>query len=356
MARGALRAAAVAALAALAVGCGGRAGGAGPRGSPAARFYQLGGGVLVSVASPSARSFLPWTVQERVADLAIRDDVLWLAVNGRGLASLLPGDPRGMTAYFDPMLFAHRTLTTVLPSDGQLLVHLYYNAMLNTVEPEALSPRGVSLLLLDPRSREPGYSIVVPPIQAADPGWEAVGFAPVSPREFLVEWKRSGEETRFTWTWFQLAGRVQSEVTRDDFRRAMGYLPARSEAVPASVARAIAAATAAMGEPDVGASYLFPIRSQGVPLKVTRRLGGGDSMVTVPVFIDGESAAVLLPDCRLALVAPGAAVREVALPPLPDGFRYTDLARLGEWVVIPWEQVRFTDVGAAGILELRLAP
>jgi len=35
---------------------------------------------------------------------------------------------------------------------------------------------------------------------------------------------------------------------------------------------------------------------------------------------------------------------------VPAGVRYTDLARVGSFLVVPWEEQSFTQVGAAGIL------
>ena len=55
---------------------------------PNARFFQLADGIFDRVTGPSGftrRSPRPWTVQERIADLAFVGDTLWLAVNGHGL-------------------------------------------------------------------------------------------------------------------------------------------------------------------------------------------------------------------------------------------------------------------------------
>ena len=57
----------------------------------------------------------------------------------------------------------------------------------------------------------------------------------------------------------------------------------------------------------------------------------------------------------LGLIVADGAQTAIRLPALPVGFRYTDLAATGEHLVAPWEEVRFTDVGAAGVLFYRLS-
>ncbi len=52
---------------------------------------------------------------------------------------------------------------------------------------------------------------------------------------------------------------------------------------------------------------------------------------------------------------PGATPTEAGLPRLPEGFRYTDVVKWGPSLVLPWEEVAFTDVGRAGILVYPLA-
>ena len=64
---------------------------------------------------------------------------------------------------------------------------------------------------------------------------------------------------------------------------------------------------------------------------------------------DGKLLA-LLPDGRVMSAESGGAPRLIGLPLLPQGFRYTDLVKWGSSLVVPWEEVSFTDVGRAGLL------
>jgi hypothetical protein len=72
------------------------------------------------------------------------------------------------------------------------------------------------------------------------------------------------------------------------------------------------------------------------------------------VFLEPEAGRALLPGGRVVSLGADGRRTTLDLPALPGRFRYTDLVRSGEHLVVPWEEVRFTDVGAAGVLFYRL--
>ena len=61
--------------------------------------------------------------------MAFLGDSLYCAVNGAGLAAIEPGSSGTLafTYHYDASIFAHRTITTLIPRHGDLMVHLYYN-------------------------------------------------------------------------------------------------------------------------------------------------------------------------------------------------------------------------------------
>ena len=325
---------------------------------PNARFFQLADGIFDRVAGPSGftrRSAQPWTVQERIADLAFVDGTLWLAVNGHGLASVVAGDPPSFAARYDDWLFPHRTVTTLVAGDQSITCHLYYNATLNTAARESLKAEGVSFLRFETGIDD--YVVLLPPFQRRNPEWEAVGAAPLAKGEFLVEWKLATDETSFAWTRFVPATLAEGPSTREAYQQALAYAPADGAAVSGGVRLlfdAVLAELVALGvQPGDAVSVIFVVRERGAALKRTFRAGAGDAFVTVPVFLEPEAGRALLPDGRVVSLGAGGSKQILGLPALPPGFRYTDLVRAGDHLVVPWEEVRFPDVGAAGVLFYR---
>jgi hypothetical protein len=337
----------------------GRAGGR-PAVDANARFFQLADGIFDRVTGPSGfarRSPRPWTVQERIADLAFVGDTLWLAVNGHGLVSVAPGDPPSFAARYDDWLFPQRTITTLVAGRASLTCHLYYNATLNTAARESLKAEGISFLAFETGIDD--YVVLLPPFQRRNPAWEAVGAAPLADGGFLVEWKLTAYTTSFAWTRFVPDTKAEGPSTREAYQQALAYAPADGAAVSGGVRLLFDACLeelAAKGvRPGDTVSVIFIVRERGGALKHTFRSGTGDAFVTVPVFLAPEAGRALLPGGRIVSLGASGSKEILDLPALPAGFRYTDLVRSGDHLVVPWEEVRFPDVGAAGVLFYRLS-
>jgi len=332
----------------------------------AGRWYQLADGAFAAVQAPGqpAVAGLPWTVQARVSDLALLDGRLYLAVNGHGLASVEAG--RGAAPrfryFYDPLLFRYRTLTTLVPAAGSLTCHLYFNSLLNLTDADQLPVRGLALLALHPRDGI--YRQIQMPFQSSHRGWECVGFAPLSAREFLLEWKLSEpERTLFEYTRYSLPSSTESRATRQEYREAWeprpleGRLPAELEGLARELLRRL---------DDPRLSLFLGARSVLEPLcrRYARRPSSGrpeEGLLTAQAFLDGERRLLLASDGLLLTEGPGssgvptdsgaapAAPAARRLPALPAGFRYTGLFVLEGLLFAAWEQADFTTTGAAGI-------
>ena len=79
-----------------------------------------------------------------------------------------------------------------------------------------------------------------------------------------------------------------------------------------------------------------------------------DAVVVVAGFEEAGALLALLPGGHVLSAPAGAAAVTIDLPALPPGFRYTDLVKAGDFLVVPWEESSFTDVGRAGIMLFRL--
>jgi hypothetical protein len=354
----AARAVLVAAAALLLGGCPGRA----PAGSASAEnpsnagaWFQIRDGTLRPVGDPGAAQPVPrapWTVQSRVADLAFLGSDLYAGLNGIGLARLgrnPDGSPQFST-YSDSLIFGHRTITTLVPRDGGLTIHLYYNALLNDTLRQDLALAGISLVSFIPKLAD--FSFLVPPFQRRNPGWEAVGFAPESENSFDFEWKYTdASETRFQYTRFHADTRTEEPESRDTFLAALGVPFIEGPSVPADLAAFFSACRASLPPQPPTASLLFSLRSRESPIKRSyRSRKESESATVIPVFQEQGTLLALLPDRRLLSSTAGGAPRLVRLPGLPQGFVYSDVVKWGDALVLPWEEDSFTDVARAGIL------
>jgi hypothetical protein len=341
----------LAAGAAAALGCMGRA-------SPSAEagtWLQLQGGRFQPVVDAAAsRPVLraPWTVQSRVADMAFLGGELYCGINGTGLAAVGRDSAGGLlfTYHGDSLIFAHRTITTLVPRDGSLMVHLYYNALLNDALRQDLSLAGISLVSFAPKLDD--YSFLVPPFQRTNPDWEAVGFAPESQNSFDLEWKYTdASETRFLYTRFHADTRTEEPEDRDTFLSALGVPFIDGPSVPAELASFFADCRDRLPPQPPGASLVFSLRSRESPIKRSyRSKKESETASVVPVFEDKGRLLALLPDGRILSAGSGQTPQEVRLPRLPGGFQYTDVVEWDGSLVVPWEERAFTDVGRAGIL------
>jgi hypothetical protein len=333
----------------------------------AGRWYQLAGGAFEAVQAPGqpAVAGLPWTVQARISDMSSLNGRLYLAVNGHGLASVEAG--RGAAPrfryFYDPLLFRHRTLTTLVPAADSLTCHLYFNSLLNLTDAGELPVHGLALLALHPQDGI--YRQIQMPFQSSHRGWECVGFAPLSAQEFLLEWKLSEpERTLFEYTRYSLASSRESHATRQEYRESWEPRPLEGR-LPSDIERLARELQRRADDPRL--SLFLGVRSVLEPLcsRYARRPSSGrpeEGLLTAHVFLDGERRLLLASDGLLLSEgtessgfpagsgdAAGLPLAARRLPSLPAGFRYTGLFVLDGHLFAAWEQADFTTSGAAGI-------
>lgn len=312
--------------------------------------------MLQPVAGPAAGPPVaerPWTIQSRVADMAFLGDALYCAVNGSGLVGI-GFDPAGAPTFAyhaDSLIFAHRTITTLVPRQGTLAVHLYYNAFLNDAAQRDLPLAGISLVSFLPAQSD--FSFLIPPFQRKNPDWEAVGFAPISENQFDFEWKyTNAAETRFAYTRYRADTHAEESASRDAYIAALGVPSIAGAGVPADLGAFFEICRKSIPRLSANVSLQFVLRSRENPVRTSyRSQPSSDSAVIIPVFEESGTRLALVPDGRVLVSA--AAGRTIGLPTLPGGFRYTDLVKQGTVLIVPWEETSFTNVGRAGILLFR---
>jgi hypothetical protein len=332
----------------------------GKPGAPArAAWFQLQSGAFQPVAGPGSAppvAELPWTIQARVADMAFLGDTLYCAVNGTGLASVgfdTAGAP--VFAYHaDPLIFAHRTITTLVPRQGTLAVHVYFNALLNDARQRELPISGISIVSFLPAKSD--FSFLIPPFQKKNPDWEAAGFAAESENQFDFEWKYTdAAETRFAYTRYHADTEAEESSTRETYLAALGVSSISGARVPPDLGEFFEMCRTSIPKLADGASLQFTLRSRERPVRVSYRSQQvSDSAVMIPVFEEHGTRFALIPGGRV--IASAASSPPIDLPGLPRAFRYTDFVKEGEFLIVAWEEVSFTTVGRAGLLLYRLRP
>ncbi len=309
------------------------------------------------VRTLATTALLPWTVQARVAAIASRKDKIYLAVNGHGIAAVKisnPGEPE-FHYYYDPLIFKYRTMTTLIPYEDFLLCHLYFNKLLNTVGEESLKIQGISLIRLFPE--DDIYQFVSLPFQEEHPDWESVGFLPENPDRFYLEWKYTDrEETLFQYSRFSSPEMAEEPTDKLAFRRAYNFRDINGENIPPGLKSLFQTAIRSLSSKKLEPSFHFLIRTEDDPL-VSRyeyhpagfTQSNDIRLYTLRIVRQRDSFYLLLP--RGLILKSGqesGLIESYELPPLPEGFRYTDLFITGNTMLAAWEQSRFTQVGAAG--------
>ena len=327
-------------------------------GVPGVSWYELSSTVFQSVgaadASPRVPA-LPWTVQSRVTDMAFLGDTLYCAVNGAGVAEV-DSDSAGTLSFryhYDAPIFAHRTITTLIPRHGELMIHLYYNAILNDAKPEELLLRGISLVTLLPGQKD--FAFLIPPYQKKNPEWEAVGIAPITENEFDFEWKYTdSSETKFAYTRYRADLQLEAESNRDAYMNALGTASLSGPAVPSSYSAFFDECRSRIQGLAAGTALHFKVRSRTTPIQRYFRSGAEqDSIILIHVLDEDGALSALLPGDEI-LAQPGSGPAQTfALPPLPAGFRYTDFVKKGELFIVSWEVTNFIQVGRAGLVAVR---
>lgn len=300
---------------------------------------------------------LPWTVQGRVSDLVSVEDRVYLGINGYGIAELTIGELEepGFRYFYDPMIFRYRTLTTLIPEQDSLLCHLYFNKLLNVVDETELKLQGISLLRLFPRTGV--YRFITPPYQEAHPDWEAVGFVPLTTKEFFFQWKYSDRNrTLFSYSRLNLVDLEEREVGELGFRRSYRFQDAEVRASsPLKVL--LAEARKILDEPGTSTGYQLHIRTDGQSLIRRYEYHPDDftsadeiRLISLSGVRRADHVLLLLPQGLLLKASAGSRqIQRFRLTVLPEGFAYRDLLVHGQHLLASWEQRSFTGVGAAGI-------
>ncbi len=318
-----------------------------------------------------SRSFQPWTVQYRPAGFVHVGNTVFCGINGAGLLRFrLDEETVGdYTMHLNRFLFSGRTIGNLFAFKGSVYCHLYRNVLFSTTPP-ASEP----LVLITASPEGPSLRAVVPPFQIANPEWEAVQLVPSFDEGLFAAWKTiEQEKTLFRYSRLSIDTLREVEISEEEFRSVYQFLS--GDEVPKQLVRYGDEAFHSAENPRIehrqqeGAShlpavvhlsvkykeYLRPERYRfGVIETLERKESGFISLKGMRV---GSDYYILRDTLQCIHVVPKrGAVREIALPLLPENRVYTDFWTDGKRLIVSWEEQRFPDVGEAGLVSLQVPP
>ncbi len=338
-------------------------------------WYQLLGGKFegISEQSPAIpRDYKPWTIQQHITDIIVRDTKAFLGINGYGIASVSLDKSKYplFRYYYDPIIFKYRTITTLLPMGESILCHIYFNKTLNSIKADSLKIQGISLVKLVPEYES--FKFITIPFQRKNPDWESVSFLPVEPTRFFFEWKyTNSKETRFKYTSLNMTSMAEQTITRFEFLS--GYnITEIGECKDKTLKKLLLYTKKQLTE---AVTIHFKLKNpQGkrnriyvyTPLEKKER---EFNLISVEVLkitneknLDKPQYLLLIPDkryfnngpCIFTLKPNSRRVTEIQLPEIPKNYSYNAFNIINNTLLIGWEENAFTKIGRAGLLIMKL--
>lgn len=329
-------------------------------------------------------SLLPWSVQERITDIALYRDRLYFSVNGFGILTCpaLKAGQVDFKTYYDHSYFEYKTLTTILPVyspgnnkiggnnetggnevvDEYILCHLYFNAMVFPFQPDDFLFDSANIIKLTHSKEELFIEELYPAPPEQVPHWEIVGFLPVNRSTFHLEWKNSQNTfTEFRYSCYSVKEQKEEEEEREDFINAYNFTPLTGEKVPGSL-KFLCEKIMVDGPWETQyTTFHFLVKEKRT--HITNRYiekamvpltDGNFEIVTVRMFSD-ELGYYALTQTGLVYFTRHAdpVIRQIQLPHLPEGFHYVEFFIHDNILLLTWEESVFMNVGAAGLLIVR---
>ncbi|MBN1697161.1 MAG: hypothetical protein JW881_06585 [Spirochaetales bacterium] len=331
------------------------------------RWYRLRKGTLTAIRFPQAtddRTFLPWTIQERITDFSIFNGRLFFTVNGYGLVALSEsGNPRYVsTPLYNEETFKYKTMTSLIPVKEALLCHLYFNTTLFPFDIASITTRNENLIKLIPGENICHIQPVLSPTQIEKSGWELVTFLPADTYRYYCEWKLSSEtQSEFDYSIYDLNEKKETKITRDDFREAYHFVRFDEAGVEENMKTLCRYCIDKSGYDPGVTTFHFLVKSKQTnlirrlvheaPISIKSRLF---ELITIHMFSDEQKIFALLPDGHLLSVDKRSGLKhKQRLPDLPEGFFYTGFFINNGTIFASWEETQFIKVGAAGLLVIK---
>ncbi len=318
-------------------------------------WYWFSAQGIHSTRTPSDipfRPFQPWTEAIRVSDSAQVDGNPVLLINRLGILS---GNPQSPALHREPELFARGTAAALYRLDTGTAVRLYSQSIFSRSQQSSVVLARYA----------PDTGRITEWISAADFGLseqaQCVAMDRIGSMWYAAFKEDIGGRVEFTYLEFE---RFPTSDTEDGNKNA---LPSPSyRRIEAQVYQQAVSPFSWSQMPSVLRDLLSEIPDT-MPLSV--RVRSEDRSSAQTYVRDGEGtpleASAWITDARISALfadgtlmtregSSGARTARVKLPPLSDGYVYTNFVLSGKTLLASWEEQRFFETGRAGLLEIHL--
>jgi len=321
------------------------------------KFLQTGDFSYYKKVNP-----FPWPVQIRITDMYCTDDTLFLLINRRGIAALTStsGNIFEFSYFYEPKLFDNRTSTIFYPYKNSLICHVYEDNFLRAEEDMRSNPDAATFIEFTFNGSDLDYTEVITPLwQRLNPEWQAVVVNPLDDQTIAIEWKYTGkDQVKFEYSSFNFNDQKEEQQTREWFLATYQFTPALGSSTRNQYFLLFKACIAELALYTEEYLLHFTVTDSGN--KHSERFfyqskgyeqSPNSSYFSIPVIKQEILLCALLPAGKVLVQQEGSSrVREITLPPLPAHFKYMDIILFKDYICASWEDIRFTHVGAAGLM------
>jgi hypothetical protein len=305
---------------------------------------------------------LPWPHQIRITDMYSIGRTLFLLINRRGVAAMTETSEGSFdfTYFYETDLFDNRTSTIFIPYKNSLVCHVYEDDFLRIEE--YLRSRLDAGTFIEFACQGPNLGRmkrITPPWQQLNQRWQAVVVNPIDDHLVAIEWKhRAKDRIQFVYSRFDFNNGSEKQQTREWFLATYKFSPAldnNNRTQDVLLFKSCITEVAAQAE-----EYLlhFIVRDSSNN-HIERYFFMTDDYeqsprscyFSIPVIKRGKRLCALLTTGHiLFLKQESGQIQRIMLPPLPAYCKYTNIVFYKDFICASWEDVRFTHVGAAGLV------
>ncbi|MBN1413060.1 MAG: hypothetical protein JW969_19630 [Spirochaetales bacterium] len=309
-------------------------------------------------------SYLPWTVQERITDIAFLNGRLFFGINGYGIAylDLNKGTSDGFQYLFDDSLFHYRTFTGFYNMEKGLVAHVYFNSILNIIDPGAFSTGEFNLLRITEKNTEFEISQMKLPFQTRNTGWELISLLPVDYEcNFCMEWKYSDSlKTDFNYTCFDFASHTEKNTNKSEFMKAFHFRNSEELGKKTRLGIFIQTLLNDLRDKYENCAFHFTVKKEDSYLSDRYSFPPANNdpyadILTVNVLRTPEEYYAVLKDGEVyrCLLNGDNVVQIARLPVLPAESEYTVFYKIRDVYFCAFEEIDFFNVGRAGLVRIR---